>query len=94
MQSVFDPETRVWKGRELPWPFPLDVHVSELVLDSLKKTPSRVSQISVDDGTEETCDELRIKIIRFAQNLKSLGIKDEDVVGVVCSNTVDLMAYI
>lgn len=94
MQSVFNPETKVWKGLELPWPFPLDVHISEIVLDGLKKTPKKLTQISADDGTEETCDDLRLKIIRFAQNLKRLGIKDEDVVGVVCSNTVDLMAYV
>lgn len=94
MNSVFDPETKVWKGIQTPWPFPKDTFINKLTLDALSRTPKRIVQISDDDGTEMTCEDLKIKIIRVAQNLKKAGIKNEDVVGVICSNTNELMAFV
>lgn len=51
--------------------------ITELVLEGLKKSPERILQIHDDDGVS-------MRIISFAQNLLSLGIKSEDVVAVVC----------
>lgn len=79
---------------KLPYEVPMDVHISELVLESLKKTPERIVQVNYDDGSEMTCEELRMKIIRFAQNLKLAGIRENDVVAVICSNSPDLMAFV
>lgn len=93
MCGKFNRETNVWEGVKIPYPALIDTHVSELVIDGLKKTPNRIVQMCYDDGSEMTCDELRLKIIRIAQNLKKLGIKDEDVVGIVCENSMDLMAF-
>lgn len=92
MKSEFNFENKVWSGIKCPWPFASDLHISEIVLDNLKKTPQRVVQISADDGTEMNCEDLRLQIVRVAQNLMEIGVKDEDVVGVVCSNSLDLMA--
>lgn len=92
--SFFNAETRVWRGQQVPWPFPVDKYVNELVLDGLKKTPNRVVQISYDEDTEMTCGELRSKIIKCALNLQKLGIKNGDVVAVICVNSLDLMAYV
>lgn len=94
MNSKFNAETKVWEGVKIPFPVPLDVHISELVINELKKTPKRIVQISYDDGTVQSGEELRVKIIRVAQNLKRLGIKEDEVVGVVCENSVDLMAFV
>jgi acyl-coenzyme A synthetase/AMP-(fatty) acid ligase len=94
MSGKFNPETKVWEGVKIPYPFPLDIHVSELVLEGLKKTPNRVIQLNYDDGTEMTCDELRVKMIRMAQNMRQVGIKEDDVVGIVCENSVDLMVFV
>lgn len=93
MNGKFIKETKVWKGIEIPWPFPLESHIGELVINGLKKTPQRIIQISADDGSKMTCDELRLKIIAVAQNLTKLGIKDEDVVGMICANSLNLMAF-
>jgi 4-coumarate--CoA ligase len=94
MNSKFNAETKVWEGVKIPYPVPLDVHLSELVIRKLEETPTRVIQISYDDGSEMTGEELRLKIIRVAQHLTNLGIKDEDVVGVLCENSMDLMAFV
>lgn len=92
--SQFNPETRVWSGLKVPYAVPADVHISEIVLDGLKRTPDRVVQINYDDESAMTCNELRLKMIRFAQNMKLIGIKEDDVVGVICSNSSNLMAYV
>lgn len=93
MNSRFDSVHKIWKGVEAPWPFPIGAHVSELVINGLKKTPERIVQISNDDDTVETCEELLLKIIRFAQNLAALEIKNEDVVAVICENSLELQAF-
>ena len=92
--SVFNPETKVWRGPQIPWPKTLDKYINELVIEGLKKTPKRVVQISYDDGTEATCEQMLSKIVKFALNLKKKGIKADDVVAVVCANSLDLMAYV
>lgn len=94
MGSKFNPETKIWKGVDVPYPFPLDLHVNKLVIDGLKKTPERIVQVSYDDGSEMTCEELRLKIVSAAQNLAKLGIKENDVVVTVCANSMDLMTYV
>lgn len=92
--SVYNPETKVWRGPLVPWPVPWDKYISELVIEGLSKNPKRVVQISYDDNIEMTCEELRSKIIRVALNLQKLGIRDGDVVAVICANSLDLMAYV
>lgn len=94
MNSVFDPETKVWKGVQTPWPFPIETYVNKIVFDGLSKTPKRIVQISEDDGVEQTCEDLKLKIIRVAQNLRNAGVKNGDVVGVICSNSNELMAFV
>lgn len=92
MNSQFDKETRVWKGIRAPWPFPSDAYVNELVINGLRKSPGRIVQVSADDDLVSTSEELLLKIIRIAQNLTQVGIKSEDVIAVICSNSLDLMA--
>lgn len=93
MNGSFCDETRVWQGVKIPWTIPNDLHISEMVMTGLKRDPERIVQISADENKIETAEELRLRIIRVAQNLARIGIKDEDIVSVVCSNTLDLMAY-
>lgn len=94
MNSKFDVDRKVWKGIEIPFTFPWDMHLSEIVFDALSRTPKRVIQICDDDDTEMTCEQLQLKIIRVAQHLKMVGIGEGDVVGFVCSNSMDLTAFV
>lgn len=90
--SKFDPTTKVWSGLKFPWPFAPETHISEIIVNGLRKTPQRVVQISADNGAKMTCQDLLVQIIRVAQNLAKVGVKDKDVVSVVCANSFDLMA--
>lgn len=94
MNGSFEPNSKVWKGIEMPWPYPMDMHISEMVMNELEKNPDRIVQISADDDSQVSANEMKIQIIRVTQNLKSLGIEDGDVVGMVCANHMDLMALV
>lgn len=94
MNGNFDTKSKVWSGIELSLPFPENVHINKIVLDALSQNLEKVIQISADDGTEMTCEELKLKIVRVALNLTAIGINDGDVIGVVCANSIDLMAFV
>lgn len=89
----FDETTKTWKGLHVPYPY-RDVHISEIILKSLKKTPNRVLQIYDENFVQMTCEELRLKATRVAQNLTKLGIKRGDVVGFNCSNSENICALL
>lgn len=93
MKSTLNAKTKIWQGVEIPYPIPMKIHRSELVSNTLKENPNHVVQISYDNDSEMTCEELRLKIIWVAQNLKKHKIKDGDVVGVVTDNSLDQMAF-
>jgi acyl-CoA synthetase (AMP-forming)/AMP-acid ligase II len=61
----------------------MDVTLGELLLESLAKTPDKVLQVCADDNSILTCEQLRISSIRIAQYLKVIGIKSDDVIGMV-----------
>lgn len=86
--SKFNLDSKIWEGMKVP--YPMDTFFGEAILKKLKETSSRVCQINVDDDYELTCDELRIKSVRVAQNLTKLEIRSGDVVGIICRHTHEL----
>lgn len=90
----FDEKTNILHGEKVPPRFPVELHISELISINLRKTPNRVVQIYEENGSELTCDALRLSAIRIAQNLAKLGIRDGDVIGFVCSNSENLFALV
>lgn len=93
--AKFDLTTKLWESEKVPYPYPMDKFLGELILEKLKETPDRICQICHDDGQELTCEELRVKSIRVAQNLLQLGMKANDVIGIVCglSNEVSSLLF-
>lgn len=92
--TSFDETTKIWKGPNVCYSYPSNIHISEIILESLKKTPNRLLQIYVETGEQLTCEGLRLKATRVAQNLSKLGIKQGDVVGFSCSNSENICALI
>lgn len=85
--AEFNRQTKLWESKKIPYPFTMDTYFGEIVLKKLNENPSRVLQVSADDNRQLTCEELRVKSIRLAQNLTALGIKSSDVVGIICRHT-------
>lgn len=85
--------SKIWEGADFPYPLPLDTFIGGTILDKLKETPNRVALINHDTNYELTCGELRVSSVRVAQNLTKLGIKADDVVGVICSHS-ELLSFL
>lgn len=89
----FIAEAKVWESVKVPYPFSMDSFLGEEILKKLKETPQRVCQVfheAYENSHELTCDELRVKSVRVAQNLNKLGFKADDVVGIICRPSHDL----
>ncbi|XP_055533050.1 probable 4-coumarate--CoA ligase 1 [Wyeomyia smithii] len=90
MNTTFDPETKVWSGlHQLPVYNP-EASFGQILLAVLRQNPTKVTQIDGDTGREMTREEMRLRAIRAAQNLTSLGYQQGDLVTVACSNSENL----
>ncbi|CAO1400983.1 unnamed protein product [Diamesa hyperborea] len=83
-------EEYIWKGPEAPEIYHPNLPLGQLLLHKLKKSGSKVTQVCGDSGVEVTCDEMVKLMTNVAHNLMSLGLKSEDVVGIVAKNTTHL----
>lgn len=92
--SAFDATTKIWNGSMKTSAYSTAIHISEYILNNLKKTPNRVLQIYDENGSQMTCEELRLKAVRVGKNLHKLGIKTGDVVGFICTNSENLCALL
>lgn len=81
--SKYDGRTKIWHGPQIPYRYAMDVMLGDLVLEKLAATPERILQICADDETTLTCEQLRLSSIRVAQHLEKIGIKEDDVIGLI-----------
>ncbi|XP_062553792.1 probable 4-coumarate--CoA ligase 1 [Armigeres subalbatus] len=86
MSSAYDPEKKIWSGVKLPGPFNPQANLGQLILNTLERNPSMVAQVCVESGVELTCEEIRLRAIRAAQNLTKLGYKKGDMIGFAVRN--------
>lgn len=95
MQSKFDSELKIWSGPSIPYPYPKDFMLGELIYKRLseQQNPQKVIQINEADGSEMTCEDLRINSIRIVQNFRKIGIKEDDVVCIFLKQT-NFVTYI
>lgn len=83
----YDSIHKIWSGDKHETIFNSNVSLGYLILNELKKTPERITQVSADTGVEVTCYEMRQRSIKMAKHLQSLGLKQGDIVGIVGSNS-------
>ncbi|XP_058815928.1 uncharacterized protein LOC131679252 [Topomyia yanbarensis] len=87
MFPTFDPETKVWSGPQQPPIYNPEASFGQILLTTLNRNPTKVIQIDGDTGRTMTCEEMRLRAIRGAQNLTSLGYKQGDMVAMACANS-------
>ncbi|KXJ76890.1 hypothetical protein RP20_CCG008712 [Aedes albopictus] len=86
MFTTYDSRTKIWSGVKMPGPFNPQANLGHLILNVLERNPSMVAQVSVESGVELTCEELRLRSIRAAQNLTKLGYQQGDMIGFAVRN--------
>lgn len=81
-------EEKFWEGAKIPYPYSKDIMFGDLILNQLNESdPKKVLQICADDDTKLTCEDLKIYMIRVAQNLMKFGIKSNDIIGMIIKHS-------
>jgi 4-coumarate--CoA ligase len=92
--GTFNQSSKIWTGDVGAYRYPLDIYLGEKLFEALDETPDRIIQINHEEGTSQTCQEVKLASIRVAQNLRRLGIQSDDVIGFVCRNSSTVLALI
>lgn len=92
--ASFDPKTKVWEAKKVPYPYDMDVYLGEVILKACNETPDRIIQIHHEKKELLTCRNLKESSINIAENLMALGIKPDDVIGVLCHNSNFLTCFL
>lgn len=92
--AKFNSELKIWEASKVPYPHPMDYYFGEEMLKFCSETPDRVIQFHYEENKALTCRELKESSIKIAKNLLKMGIKADDVVGVICRNSNFLTTFI
>jgi 4-coumarate--CoA ligase len=89
-QLNYNPETKIWSGPKHESIHNSEISLGYLILNVLKQTPERVTQVSADTNVEITCQEMRQRTMKIINYLQSSGCKQGDIVGIMASNSENL----
>ncbi|XP_026850331.1 4-coumarate--CoA ligase-like 7 [Drosophila persimilis] len=92
--TQFDKYTKIWSGPRPQSFFDADCSIGKILFAFMRNHPSNLCQISDTEGTALTNGEAITFAIRIAQQLKALGLKQDDVVGIAGTNTTYLMPVV
>ena len=87
---TFDSATKIWSGTKVEPIYSTKVSVGYLLLNILKKTPEKVTQVVHETGSEMTCGEMFSRSVKIVKFLQTLRLEQGDVVGIIATNTENL----
>ncbi|XP_013098017.2 uncharacterized protein LOC106080934 [Stomoxys calcitrans] len=86
VNTQFDKYTKIWMGPKATNFFDTDCSIGKILFAFMKNNPKNICQISDTEGTALNNGEAITFGIRIAQYFRSIGLKQDDVVGIVSSN--------
>ncbi|KAI8124430.1 hypothetical protein FF38_05057 [Lucilia cuprina] len=90
----FDKYTKIWSGPKATNFFDADCSIGKILFAFMRNNPKNICQISDTEGTALTNSEAITFGIRIAQHFKTMGLKQDDVVGIVGANTTYMMPLV
>lgn len=90
----FDFVSKLWRGPEVKLFDDFTVSLGQSLMDSLARNPNGVGQICFDDGSEMKNSEILRNSTRVALNLRDLGLKEGNVIGIAAKNSKYLSSII
>ncbi|XP_070507515.1 uncharacterized protein [Chironomus tepperi] len=91
---TYDPVTKIWSGRKRQQIYNTDANAGYLFLQKLIQTPKSIFQISDDTGVELTCADVYERSLKFSNFFTQVNLKQGDVVGLIASNSENLVPII
>uniref|UniRef100_W8C6H7 4-coumarate--CoA ligase 2 n=1 Tax=Ceratitis capitata TaxID=7213 RepID=W8C6H7_CERCA len=90
----YDKYERVWSGGKRPLLYDFDCSLGKVIYNTLKNYPKHVSQVFDPTGREVTNGEMLTWSVRLAQHFKKMGLRHDDVIGIVAKNSTFLSAVV
>ncbi|XP_011187344.3 uncharacterized protein LOC105215235 [Zeugodacus cucurbitae] len=87
LECSYDKKERVWSGANPPSFYDFNCSAGNIIYRNLKNFPSKVCQVSDIDGRELTNRELLTWSTRLALYFKKIGLRHNDVIGIVAKNS-------
>lgn len=91
---LYDPVTKVWSGLPMTPLYNLEGNLGHTILRRLIQQPNEIFQISDDTGVELTNSEIYTRSVKFANHLTQLGVKQNDIVGLIALNSENVAPLI
>jgi acyl-coenzyme A synthetase/AMP-(fatty) acid ligase len=92
--AKFNVDTKIWESAKSPYAHPMNKYFGEEMIEWCDQTPDRVILHHHDEKKTLTCKELKDSAISIAQNLIQLGIKEDDVIGLIVKNSTFLTCFL
>lgn len=83
---TYDPIKKVWSGRKVNSIYNNEASVGYIILNVLKQTPERVTQVNHETNIEITCGNMYARSLKLANHLAQCCYKQGDIVGLISHN--------
>ncbi|XP_055588509.1 uncharacterized protein LOC129740818 [Uranotaenia lowii] len=90
MFHTFDSFNKIWVPRHPAPVIDPKVSLGQLILNALARHGEKILQLDTDTGAEMSAHEMRLRAIRVAQNLATLGFRKGVPAALACSNGENL----
>ncbi|KAL5278267.1 hypothetical protein ACFFRR_003109 [Megaselia abdita] len=92
LRTTYNEVEKIWSGPKRTLLFNPESSVGQVLFMCLShQSPEKVIQINVGENTRWTCEEVLSKSVKVAYNLQRLDLKQTDILGVIATNTSNLM---
>ncbi|KAI8045976.1 luciferin 4-monooxygenase-like [Drosophila gunungcola] len=90
--NSYDADQKIWSGGQVTHYFDPQLSIGEIIFQEMRRHPQLIAQISATENTVLTRAELHANSMRVASFLRSEGLLQSDVVGIIGRNTTHMIA--
>ncbi|EDV94911.1 4-coumarate--CoA ligase 1 [Drosophila grimshawi] len=93
-ESNYNAEDKIWCGPQSSNYFAPDLSIGEIIFHEMRRHPKLIAQISDTENTVLTREELHLNSMHVASYMRSLGLVQTDIVGIIGRNTTHIFAVV
>ncbi|KAH8374863.1 hypothetical protein KR200_007804, partial [Drosophila serrata] len=90
--NSYDADLKIWSGEPVEHYFDPHLSIGEIIFHEMRRHPKLIAQISATENTVLTRQELHNNSMKIASYMRSLGLLQSDVVGLIGRNTTHMPA--
>ncbi|KAH8273181.1 hypothetical protein KR018_011460 [Drosophila ironensis] len=90
--NSYNGDLRIWCGDQVKHYFDPNLSIGEVIFNEMRRHPQLIAQISATEKTVLTRKELHLNSMRIASYMRSLGLMQTDIVGIIARNTTHIPA--